>query len=90
MVLGVADGQFRVLVTEVSLVDHGDGGPHGRFGIGVVDVGRDHLLYGDPSANADHRVVQVGPHRHRIGIDVGLDHGAAGGRVGSLAGQQPQ
>ena len=51
MVLGVADGELRVLVPEIGLVDDVDGGPHRRFGVGVVDVGGDDLVEGDEEAN---------------------------------------
>jgi len=61
VVLGVADDEFGVLVTQVGGVDGLDRGHDGGLRIGVVHVCRDHIIERDRPGQPHHRVVEVGP-----------------------------
>ena len=74
MVLGVADDEFGVLIAQVSGVDGLDRRQHRRFGVGVVDVGGDHVVVSDRARKPNHRVVEIRTGRRTL--DLGDHHGS--------------
>ena len=46
LVLRVTDGEFGVLVAQIGRVDDVDGGADRGLGVGIVDVGGDHVVEG--------------------------------------------